>query len=615
MRRNVLQKAAQSCIVCAIVVLAARSVYAQTADLRGTVKNAATGAPLSAAGVFVVGANLGANANLDGFYVIKNVPQGVYDVRVTAEGYTTQVVPRVALKAGETRTLDVALEAKIGEAYTIEDVIVSAGRALSSDFGVLSARQQAITIGDGISAEQISKSPDATSGDALKRITGLSVVDNKYVFVRGVTDRYNSTSLNGVSVTSTDTDVDKKSFTFDLVPASLLENTVVVKTATPDLPGDFSGGLVQVNTLDFPPNRLIKFSFASAYNTMTSTRDVFTSRGGNKDWLAEDDGSRALPPGDLKGNSLARVLPNDWVPRTLRAPLNGTYNLALGDRFAARGQELGFVGALIYKDSYQKLEFTESPSYLGVKFFDFDGTRYQRSVVLGGLLNLNYKPSPRHELSFKNNYIRTALDKVSTATGLPNSGEWQWNQAITWDQRSLYLNQAEGKHTLGFLRDLDVRWKVYTSKSEAAEPDRKYIALERYEKYLAFKENYRTWSDLSENSRGWDGDLTLPVGGAKLKAGLHHERRERTFTIDAYATDASNVQSPNYGLLILPVGKMFLPENYGKKKFTFVPVTPFTGEYDGAHEIEAYYCMADVPFAVVGRDFRLAGGARAEHSN
>ena len=103
-----------------------------------------------------------------------------------------------------------------------------------------------------MSAEQIKRSPDATSGDAIKRVTGVTITNDKFVFIRGVTDRYNGTELNGVSVTSTDTDVDRKSFSFDLVPANLLENTVVVKTATPDLPGDFSGGLVQVNTLDFP---------------------------------------------------------------------------------------------------------------------------------------------------------------------------------------------------------------------------------------------------------------------------------------------------------------------------------------------------------------------------
>jgi hypothetical protein len=600
--------------VCAAVALGAGRAQAQTAQLRGAVKNAATGAPVSAASVFMVGTSSGANTNLDGKYTITGAPTGVHDVRVTADGYTTKVIPEVELKDGETRVLNIALDAIVGDAYTIEDVVVSAARVLSSDFALLSTRQQAITIGDGISAEQIAKSPDATSGDALKRVTGLSIVDNKYVFVRGVTDRYNATSLNGVAITSTDTEVDKKSFTFDLVPAALLANTVVVKTATPDLPGDFSGGLVQVNTLDFPQERLIKFSFSDAYNSVASTRNILASHGGGSDWLAKDDGSRALPA-DLKGNALARALPNTWGPRTRRAPLNETYSAAFGDRFAARGQEVGFVGGLLYKDTYDKVEFTESPSYLGVKFFDFDGTRYQRSIMLGGLLNVNYKPHPHHQISFKNDYIRTAVDKVTAASGLPNSGEFQQTQATTWNQRSLLLNEVDGQHTLGPLHKLEVRWKWYTSRSDAAEPDRKYVALQRYDQYLALRENYRTWSELSENSRGWDGDLSLPLGDAKLKAGVHHERRERTYGIDAWATDVANVQSPNYGLLTLPLDQLFLPQNYGLKKFNFISVTPFTGEYDGAHEITAYYGMAEAPFGLLGRDFRLTGGARIEQSN
>jgi hypothetical protein len=100
--------------------------------------------------------------------------------------------------------------------------------------------------------EWIRLSPGRDAGDALKRVTGLSVVDDKFVFVRGVTDRYNSTTLNGATVTGTDTDTDKKSFSFDLIPSTLIASTIVAKTATPDLPGDFSGGLVQVNTLDLP---------------------------------------------------------------------------------------------------------------------------------------------------------------------------------------------------------------------------------------------------------------------------------------------------------------------------------------------------------------------------
>ena len=148
----------------------------------------------------------------------------------------------------------------------IEDIYVTAERVRNTNAAILTERQRSAVIGDGISAEQIRLSPDGTSSDALRRVTGLSIVNNKFVFIRGVTDRYNATTLNGIGVTSTDTDVDKKSFSFDLIPASLISNTIVAKTATPDLPGDFSGGLVQVSTLDFPSGFMASASVETGYD-------------------------------------------------------------------------------------------------------------------------------------------------------------------------------------------------------------------------------------------------------------------------------------------------------------------------------------------------------------
>ncbi len=208
-----------------------------------------TGEELVGANILLVGTTRGGTTDIDGKFSLHGVSVGTYDVRFTYVGYAARIVRGVQVTQAGPVALEITLTP---EQFETEEVVVTAERLLSTESAILANRQKAMSIGDGLSAEQIKKAPDATSGDALKRVTGLTIVDNKFVYVRGVTDRYNGTMLNGVPVTSTDTDVDRKSFAFDMIPANLLENTIVVKTATPDLPGDFSGGMVQVNTLDFP---------------------------------------------------------------------------------------------------------------------------------------------------------------------------------------------------------------------------------------------------------------------------------------------------------------------------------------------------------------------------
>ncbi len=160
-------------------------------------------------------------------------------------------------------------------------------------------------------------------------------MDNKFVFIRGITDRYNGTTLDGANVASTE--AGKKSFSFDLLPANLLESSTVVKSATPDLPGDFTGGLVQLNTLDFPDRLTLKAGITTSYNSLTTGANFLRSQGGNTDWLGKDDGSRSYPGDYADANQLAQNLPNTWAPRSTAAPLNTSMGLSVGDRLLLWG--------------------------------------------------------------------------------------------------------------------------------------------------------------------------------------------------------------------------------------------------------------------------------------
>jgi len=598
-----------------LLVVSASLAGAQTGSLHGRVFDRGTGEELIGANVLLVGTTMGANTDIDGKFTVRGVPAGTYSVRISFVGYVAQVVSEVQITADQEFKLDVALSQ---EAFEQEEVVVTAERVLSSEASVLAERKKSAVIGDAISSEQIRRAPDATSGDALKRVTGLTVVSDKFVFIRGVTDRYNGTSLNGVNVSSTDTEVDRKSFSFDLVPSSLLENAVVVKTATPDLPGDFSGGLVQVNTLDFPTKRVIRFGLRGTFNSITTTQSFLRSQGGSADWLGFDDGARAFPSVNGNGTALAQALPNTWAPRSSRAPMNASFNLSMGDRLGlGETSEFGYVAAFSYANSFEKDDFRVAPTFVdgATPQFIFDGTRSQYSVLWSGLLDLSVKFSGLHKISLKNSYNQAADDKVYDFGGVNIPGNDARRQSTSWDQRSLYMVQLAGSHLFPVLADLDLEWKVFSSTSEAGEPDRKQVEYTRSSgPYYILGENYRTWSTLDEKTRGARLDMTFPVASAKLKAGTLVESRVRTFDIEAYSTDASFLSPPNRALVIQPIDSIFRGENYGPGKFSFVPTSTFSGKYDGSNDLNAYYLMLDLPFQLLSQDFRLVGGARLENS-
>lgn len=596
---------------------------AEAGVIAGSVKDDKTGEVLVGANISVVGTKLGGATDLDGKYTIQNVPAGLYSLRVMYSGYGQKVIAGVAVGGSETVALNITLEPTStdqGDAMRIDDIYVNAERVRNTSASVLSEQQHAAVIGNGISAEQIRLSPDGNSGDALKRVTGLSLVDDKFVFVRGVTDRYNATTLNDVVVTGTDTDSDKKSFNFDLIPASLMSNTVVVKSASPDLPGDFSGGLVQINTLGFPQELIATASVETGYDEASSRADVPSPMSSNKDWTAEDHGSRALPSG-LEGNALAQALPNTWGTSPAESPLNQAYGLAIGNRYDTGAGEFGFIGSGTYKTGFDIDDFHQEPYAVGgdgsrSRLFFADGVRYKQKYLWGGLLNLNYRPLGNHTFSFENNYTRSADNKLTEAFGVPESDDSTRTQTIEWDQRDIYLGQLRGDHEFPDLRGLKFDWRVSYSTSDAQEPDRKFAAYTRVPSGVyILKENIRTWSNLMEDARGAKLDFTYPIGDMNLRAGYLYSKRERSFDVNAYTTLTGQVSRANQYIVLLPIDEVFAGENYGTGKLQFQLFSDLTGKYDGTFDLNAYYGMVDSPFGVAGRRFRFAGGVRVEDSD
>ncbi|RPH93319.1 TonB-dependent receptor, partial [candidate division KSB1 bacterium] len=328
-------------------------------SLNGLIVEAETGEPLIGVNVMLQGTSLGAASDLDGRFQVRNIPAGTYDVAATAIGYAKLTVSHVVISGGKSETLNLQLTA---EAVNMREVVIEATQVNNTEASLLSIQKKAPAVSDGISAEQIKKSSDADASGAVKRVTGVTIVGDKYVYVRGMGERYNNTRLNGAAIASPEPL--KRTVPFDIIPANLLDNVIVSKTATPDQPGDFAGGSVQLNTREFPEKLIFSASANSSYNTQTSLKSFNSYPGGNKDWLGLDDGGRGIPgyvsDGNWLGNAererqAAQSFGNyAFGPVKSSAPLNGSRSISFGNQSQILGRPLGYLLSLNYSSSYSR---------------------------------------------------------------------------------------------------------------------------------------------------------------------------------------------------------------------------------------------------------------------
>ena len=617
--------------LCLMMMLAV-GVFAQGASqISGKVTDAATGDVLIGANVQLIDTQLGASCDLEGNFAVKNVPPGTYNLRVTYVGYSTKVVNNLVVETGKPTKIDIALNEELIQG---QEVVVEATAILSSENALLVQQRKAATISDAVAADQIKRAPDATTGDALRRVTGVAIVDNKYVYVRGTGERYSNTLLNGAQLSSTEPD--KKSYAFDMLPSNLLENTVISKSFTPDLPGNFSGGLVQINTIEFPDQLTIRASVGGSYNTNSTSRGFKTYEGSKYDYLAIDDGTRDLPSlvngrkvtssnysaSDLQ--AIGRSFSNIWSPSSQKAVPNSSYMLSIGGSSNLFGRKLGYIGALSYRNSYDRVEIKRSDFNAdGTPQFDFTGEENSFSVLWGGLMNVSYQVADFHKISFKNLYNRTGDDEVIELSGNNfDSGTEQRNTGLHYVERSSYNGQLIGEHAFPSIAGLQAQWRASYSTAKREEPDYRRLV---YQRGMGTSDQFaanvlsapdpgysgRFFSDMTDDVRSAGLDLSLPVGGAKIKFGGLHNTSERDFAARVFAYKTTRTTDPR--LVYSEIDTLFAPNHIGGAKgFQIEEATKQSDAYDASEKLYAGYLMIDLPFRMWNKNLRLIAGTRVE---
>jgi hypothetical protein len=461
-----------------------------TGRITGRIVDVDQGTPLAGAIIEVVGATTPTRvtAGIDGRYVLLNAPAGTLTLRVRLIGYQAKAVTGVAVTGGAVTTLDIALSA---QTVTLEELSVSAEAERGSVASALNEQRQSANVVNAITAEEISRSPDGDAAQAVQRVSGVTVQDGKYVFVRGLGERYTTTSLNGARIPSPEPE--RKVVPLDLYPASLLEGITTSKTFLPDLPGDFSGAEVNIRTKEFPASRQATFSISTGFNSRATGQDLYRPRNAGLEWLAFGSSDRELPtlvsaagnfepaPSQPLVNDMVNSFRNAWSPvqGTGQAPMSMGFSVGGSD--PVFGRTIGYLLSLTYgyeqeiQDDQVRANALPLDTPGQVREIDrYEGTTGRGTVLWGGLLNLSSNFGSSSRVSLNTSYNRSADNDSRQELGeSENLGARLQVGRLRYVERSTLSTQLLGEHQAGSRSRFD--WNATYASVTRDEPDRSEI--------------------------------------------------------------------------------------------------------------------------------------------
>ncbi|MEC4005483.1 outer membrane beta-barrel protein [Flavobacterium sp. SUN052] len=625
--------------------------FCQNATIKGSVLDDSNASPLPGVNIIIRAIKFSTTSDSDGKFIFRNVKPGTYDVEFTFIGYKPKVVSEVIVVANETTELNTTLEEVKN---TLDEVVITKTKAKAESVkSLLTMQKNNASVSDGISAETIKKTPDRTTSDVLKRISGASVQDNKFVIIRGLNDRYNVALLNGAPLPSSEPD--RKAFSFDIFPSNILDNLIITKTASPDLPGEFAGGVVQINTKSVPDKDFQSISVGSGYNTITTFKEQKTYAGSKTDWIGYDNGVRNLPssiPDTENFNTLtyqekaqlAKTFEYDWNINNQKFQPNTNFQYSIGRHINFKEKVLGLLFSLSNNksntfSSIQRIDYDNAdPNIPSVVLSKFDDNNYTEQVLTAGLANFSFKFNQNHSITFKNVYSINSTDLVVERYGQKDVNDTRFITAnVRWfTSNKIYSGQINGEHYFphpkikvnwnGFYSDIkrsipNLRRNIYSiSDPNSIDPAQNTPVAEiasntggpDYGGGMFFSEN-------KENINGGKLDVSkkFTIGENlinEVKVGGLVQFRERDFFSRQLQYNKLTLGGTfDENLLLQPNSTIFNISNMGVispgvNGFTLGDYTKFTDSYTAGSDLKAAYLMLDNRF----KKFRLVWGVRIE---
>ena len=625
---------------------------AQTGTLAGKVTDKKTNEGIIGATVLVTGTTQAAPVNVDGSYALP-LDAGTYNITMTYVGYKPLIFPAIVIKSGETTTLNGQMEES---ATSLTEVTVTGVKQTGTEVALIQDLKKSEVVVSGMSNDQIVKTLDRDAAEVVKRIPGVTVQNNNFIVIRGLAERYNTVLLNDALTPSAE--VDTRSFSFDILPSSVIDRVLIFKSGAPELPGEFGGGVVKVYTKNSVLENTTSFTVSGWARNGTTFKDGYQQvpRGGT-DWLGFDNGDRKLPDaidsqpriaqGDVtptQQQAAGLSLRNVWRPSLITAVPDLRASLGLTRKFEIGSLYLSNVTSISYANTREQYyvdrqrfdsNFNEArPEATQLKYTYLD-QRAQTSSRLGVIHNWQARLNDHNRVEFRNFLNQYGTDEAIHRVGmdLTNGTPFQEldNYSLHYQSRTIYSGQLGGTHDLGAAKTTTATWATGYNYVLRDEPDYRRFRTQRdqadpgqpADKYRIIVSPNGTqdcssyYSKLRENTYMLSGQLEKRLRGRdstraneyKLRAGFYTEYKERNYDSRFFAY----VKTPGFRQsLTQPVEELFAPANINPNGgLRLEELTQPVDRYRADNTLAAAYLSAVAP---ISDQFNVSGGVRMEYN-
>ncbi|MES2628082.1 MAG: TonB-dependent receptor [Bacteroidota bacterium] len=607
---------------------------AQSGTISGTVTDGTTGETLIGATVVIKGTTQGAATDFDGNFSIKAVKAGTYIVDVSYISYTTKTIEKVVVIANQTTNLKVSL---VSDDKALEAVEIVATRKTGTEMSVITELKKADQIAVGVSAAQIAKTQDRDASAVIRRVPGVSIIDGRFVLIRGLNERYNTVMLNDVITPSLE--VDKKAFSFDLIPSSLIDRMLVYKSGGADLPGEFAGGVIKIYTKNIPDENFVSLTLQGGYRQGTTFDKGIVKEGPSSRKFGYDKTS-SLPggfPDQVNFSNTAEAtkqIDNNW--RYKQANLNPDLrlNLSVGRKFNLGKVSANNLTSISYSNTWENYVQTrnrygqfDEATQKSSRVFEYQDDYTRNNVGVGIISNFNFILSPKTRIDFRNFFNQNGRSENTyrVADNIAEGSQGR-NYAFRFEQRSIYSGQLGGVHNVSDRDELN--WNLGYSLTDRSEPDYKRIRTQAIEGsgyqivvpgganpfdagmyYSKLKESSVVANGYWEHKLGElvDGDRSQQ----KFKVGFYVEQKQRDFQARWMSYTRASPSTFNDSLLGVPVDHVFDESNFGPTGFKLVEGSGPTDKYKIDNTLIAGYASYSLP---ITSKLNAVAGVRVENN-
>jgi hypothetical protein len=644
-------------------VLFSLTAFTQNGSLNGRVTAALNGETIPGVNIYLAGTSIGTSSDLDGIFTIGYIPAGTYTVIASFISYKSDTVTGIKIEKGKATILDFKLEEVV---FTLQGVDIVARKQTNTEISMISTIKQSNLIMNGVSAMQISKSQDKDASEVIRRVPGVTIMEDRFVYVRGLSERYNSVYINNTPSPSTESD--QRAFSFDVIPSNMIDNMLVYKTPAPELPADFAGATIQISTKNVTDENSFGLSYQAGFIEGTSFNDFYAYKGSSTDFLGFDNKVRQLP--DIVPSTEDMYVLQDYsdgtpqevidsrraelteIGRTFNetstassstAPIDNKFNFDLSFSTKTSKLKISNITSLFYKykyfyDQYYRAtyEVYDTINDESIEIYEFNDDIYKKGAEIGGIHNWSFS-TKKSVYEFRNLLNQIGTSKWTYRTGIDYYRDANKVQAyeLGYSSRTIYSGQISGTHHLNN-DNLKITWvggysyahrdepdvrRIYTVSTRVLGDEGEYIYLPYKLDYTATvntESNGRLYTESFENiftgSINLEYKMTFGTWTPSIKTGVYYENKNRDYDIRTFGISRAVVSSNfNNKILYQPIDSIYADTN-----FNFVNGVKLEENTSPEYSYNAYltlvagYLGIKLPFL---NHFSFYGGVRIEQFN